>query len=185
MRNKISLNRAWMLEAVRRLIQIVVGNALLDFPGLLHLRMAILRLVFKIEADVIIGKNLYFIQPHGFSSGHIAIGRGTRINHRVEMDYSGGIDIGRDVWISQNVLIETHEHEVGRGLKESWPISTSPLQIADGAWIGANVAILPGVGRIGVRSIVGAGSVVTRDVPNEVIVAGVPAKIIGKLEPLD
>src|ERR1700744_6285203 len=127
MANKVTLNRAWMLEAVRRLLQIVAGNALLDFPGLLSLRMALLRMVFKIDKDVIIGKNHYFIQPHGFSSGHITIGRGSRINHRVEMDYSGGIDIGRDVWISQNVLIETHEHELGPGVKEVWPISRSGL----------------------------------------------------------
>jgi acetyltransferase-like isoleucine patch superfamily enzyme len=184
MANKIVLNRAWLAEALRRLVQIAVGNALMDFPGLLQLRMLILRLVFDIDRDVIIGKNLYFIQPHGYARGLIRIGRGTRINHRVEIDYSGGVEVGRDVWISQNVLIETHEHVLGPGVKEVWPIARSPLQIADGAWIGANVTILPGVSRIGRRAIVGAGSVVTRDVPDETVVAGAPAKPITRLEPV-
>jgi acetyltransferase-like isoleucine patch superfamily enzyme len=182
--NKIVLNQAWLVEALRRLVQIAVGNALMDFPGFLHLRMLILRQVFDIGPDVIIGKNMYFIQPHGYARGQIRIGRGTRINHRVEMDYSGGINVGRDVWISQNVLIETHEHVLGPGVKEVWPISRSALEIADGAWIGANVTILPGVKRIGRRAIVGAGSVVTRDVPDEVVVVGSPAKPITRLEPV-
>jgi acetyltransferase-like isoleucine patch superfamily enzyme len=184
MKNKIVLNRAWLVEALRRLVQVAVGNALMDFPGLLHLRMAILRTVFDIDKDVIIGKNMYFIQPHGYAKGSLRIGSGTRINHRVEFDYSGGIRVGRDVWISQNVLIETHEHELGPGVKEVWPISRSGLEIADGAWIGANVTILPGVSRIGYRAIVGAGSVVTRDVPDETVVAGAPAKPITQLEPV-
>jgi acetyltransferase-like isoleucine patch superfamily enzyme len=140
--------------------------------------------VFDIDKDVIIGKNLYFIQPHGYSLGQLRIGRGSRINHRVEIDYSGGVEVGRDVWISQNVLIETHEHVLGPGVKESWPIARSRLTIADGAWIGANVTILPGVSRIGRRAIVGAGSVVTRDVPDVLVVAGAPAKPITRLEPI-
>lgn len=58
-------------------------------------------------------------------------------------------------------------------------VSRTPCEIAHGAWIGANVTILPGCRRIGVGAVVGAASVVTKDVPDFAIVAGNPAKFIG------
>ena len=60
--------------------------------------------------------------------------------------------------------------------------ANKPISIGDGVWIGAAALILPGI-TIGERSIVGAGSVVTRDVPPYTIVAGNPARPIGKVEP--
>lgn len=56
-----------------------------------------------------------------------------------------------------------------------------PVRIEDGAWIGAGAIILPGV-TIGIQSIVGAGSVVTRDVPDGCVVAGNPARVIKKFD---
>ncbi len=57
-------------------------------------------------------------------------------------------------------------------------IPNSPLEICEDVWIGARVIVLPGCKRIGVHSIIGAGAVVTKDVPDYAIVAGNPAKII-------
>ena len=169
---------AWLREAARRLLQGVFGTALFDFPGLMRARLFALRRFATIDSDVIVGKGFYFIQPHGLSHGHLRIGAGTRLNHRVEIDYSGGVAIGSDVWISQNVLIETHDHVITSEPKHDWRIKTTPLEIEDEVWIGANAIILPGVTRIGRAAIVGAGAVVTKEVPAGVVVAGSPARIV-------
>jgi acetyltransferase-like isoleucine patch superfamily enzyme len=178
MKSENYLTMRWLREALRRFTQGVVAVSLFDFPGLMQLRLLALRSFFTIGDGGIIGKGCYFVQPHGLDSGRLQIGRGTRLNHRVEIDYSGGVRIGDNVWISQNVLIETHDHIVGPGPKQDWEKTTTPLEIADEAWIGANAIILPGVGRIGSGAIVGAGAVVTREVPDGAIVAGSPARII-------
>ena len=170
----------WLREAGRRLVQGVFGLALFDFPGLMSLRLLALRSFITIGEGTIVGKNFYFVQPHGLPNGSLRIGADTRLNHRVEIDYSGGVAIGDHVWISQNVLIETHDHVVAPRPKRHWKIETTPLEIADEAWIGANAIILPGVLRIGRGAIVGAGAVVTREVPDGVVVAGSPARIIEK-----
>ena len=168
----------WLREAARRLVQGIVGFALFDFPGLMQLRILALRSFVVIGKSTIIGKEFYFVRPHGLDEGQLQIGKDTRLNHRVEIDYSGGVTIGDNVWISQNVLIETHDHVVGNNPKQDWQITTTPLEISDDAWIGANAIILPGVRRIGRGAIVGAGAVVTREVPDSVTVAGSPARII-------
>jgi acetyltransferase-like isoleucine patch superfamily enzyme len=170
------LTGSWLVEALKRLLQLFAGMALLDFPGLIRIRMVLVRRAFDFERGVLLGKHFYFIRPHGLGGGYLRVGTNTRINHNVEIDYSGGVDIGRNVWISQNVLIETHLHQRGPGPKDDWPIVRLPLTIADDAWIGANAIILPNVRLIGRGAIVGAGSVVTRDVPDGAVVAGVPAR---------
>ena len=168
----------WLREAARRLLQVIFGSALFDFPGLMRARLFALRQIATISSEVIIGKGFYFIQPHGLTEGYLRIGPGTRLNHRVEIDYSGGVTIGSNVWISQNVLIETHDHVITSEPKRDWRIETRPLEIEDEVWIGANAIILPGVTRIGRAAIVGAGAVVTKDVPAGVVVAGSPARIV-------
>ncbi|XDD51553.1 DapH/DapD/GlmU-related protein [Leptospira sp. WS92.C1] len=109
----------------------------------------------------------------------LSIGKGVSINHNVEIDYSGGIVIEDDVWISQNCLIETHTHEITQKDKNSWKISRSPLVIGSDSWIGAGSIIMNSVEKIGKGAIVAAGAVVTKTVEDWDIVAGVPAKKIG------
>lgn len=168
----------WLREATRRLLQGVTGLAVFDFPGLMWFRLMTLRSFVTIGRGTIIGKGLYLVQPHGLLSGYLSIGTDTRLNHRVEIDYSGGVRIGNNVWISQNVLIETHDHVIDDGPKENWKIEAKPLEIADEAWIGANAIILPGTGRIGRGAIVGAGAVVTSEVPDGAVAVGSPARVI-------
>jgi acetyltransferase-like isoleucine patch superfamily enzyme len=103
----------------------------------------------------------------------------------VEIDYSGGVTIGNNVWISQNALIETHGHVISKAPKSLWAVKRSQLVIEDEAWIGANVIILESVNRVGKGAIVAAGSVVVRDVPDMAIVGGVPAKNIGTRDKKD
>jgi acetyltransferase-like isoleucine patch superfamily enzyme len=175
------LSTLWLAEGARRLLQSFAGISIFDFPGLYLVRSFTLGLFVNLSKGVLIGKQCYFIIPHGLPVRQFSIGPKTKINHRVEIDYSGGVTIGARVWISQNVLIETHEHQIATGDKEDWKIRLGHLEIADGAWLGANCIILPSVRRIGKNAIVGAGAVVTQDVGDHVIVAGVPAKPIGSV----
>ena len=86
-----------------------------------------------------------------------------------------------DVWISQYVVIETHEHVItDRRRKKEQPIALDGLTIGRDAWIGAFAVILPGVQRIGEGAIVGAGAVVVQNVGDWEIVEEFPARVIGR-----
>lgn len=80
--------------------------------------------------------------------------------------------------ISREALICTASHDVTRPDR---PLTTAPITICDGVWIGARATVLPGV-TIGEGAVVAANAVVTKDVPPWVIVGGNPAKIIKKRE---
>lgn len=101
-----------------------------------------------------------------------------QINDEVTLDHTGGLEIEDDVLISEGSIIYTHDH--GHNPRSS-PEPLSKI-IHKNTWIGARVIITSKCRAIGPRSIIGTGSVVTRDVPPNVIVAGNPAKIIGRLE---
>ena len=91
----------------------------------------------------------------------------------------GGITIGNDVFIGPKVNLITINHDPDPDNRSA--TYGRPIVIEDKVWIGINSTILPGV-RIGYGAIVGAGSVVTKDVPAMTIVAGNPARIIKKIE---
>jgi acetyltransferase-like isoleucine patch superfamily enzyme len=168
-------------EMIRRGLQTLVSGKWFDAPGLLALRMKCYRLFFRIGANTIFARNVLFIRPHGLDQGFVEVGKDVEIGHDTEIEYSGGIIIEDDVWISQHVLIDTHKHLVKtRQLKKEQGVRMNTVRICSDAWIGAFAVILPGVLRIGQGSVVGAGSVVTRDVPDYAVVAGVPAVIIGE-----
>ncbi len=88
------------------------------------------------------------------------------------------ISIGRDCAISWNVnILDGNGHELTiEGVPRPSPV---PVAIGDNVWIGTGALVLPGV-TIGSGAVVGAGSVVTKDVPNRAVVAGSPARVIGK-----
>jgi acetyltransferase-like isoleucine patch superfamily enzyme len=97
------------------------------------------------------------------------------------------ITIGSNVLIASKVFITDHSHgEIGpEALRVPPParklVSKGPVIIEDNVWIGEGVAILPNV-RIGRNAIIGANAVVTRDIPENCVVGGVPARIIRRLE---
>ena len=91
----------------------------------------------------------------------------------------GGITVGNDVFIGPKVNLITINHDPDPDNRSA--TYGRPIVIEDKVWIGINSTVLPGV-RIGYGAIVGAGSVVTKDVPAMTIVAGNPARIIKKIE---
>jgi len=125
--------------------------------------------------NIHIGRNVHLSTE--LSTAKLTIGSNTEINQKCDFDYSGNLKIGNNCLISENTVIETHTH----GLNPHNPPLPMALNIEDHVWIGQRVTILHNVNTIGENSIIGAGSIVTKDVPPNTIVAGNPAKIIRKL----
>ncbi len=92
------------------------------------------------------------------------------------------ITIGNNVYCGANVTIADSDRHPLNALEriQGLPGKTSPVTIKDNVWLGMNVVVLKGV-TIGEGSVIAANSVVTRDVPNNVIAGGIPAKVIGPL----
>jgi serine acetyltransferase len=108
----------------------------------------------------------------------IVIGRGTYINRHTFLDASLKISIGQDCGIGPGCYITDHDHGIDMDLSPlAQPLISQPTKIGDRVWIGANVTILKGV-TIGNDAVVGAGSIVTKDVPTGAIAVGNPAKVI-------
>jgi acetyltransferase-like isoleucine patch superfamily enzyme len=118
---------------------------------------------------------LPFYTDYGFN---IEIGKNVFVNHACTFMSIGGIIIENNVIIGPNVSIITADHSTNPEERDS--IIASPIRIRENVWIGANATILKGV-TIGVNSIVAAGSVVTKDIPDNCIYGGVPAKCIKRL----
>jgi len=102
---------------------------------------------------------------------HVRIGNGVRMHSQVFVPEFTVIE--DDAWLGPNVVITNAKYPLSPGVKETL---AGPL-IKKGAKIGANATILPGI-VIGANSLVGAGSVVTKDVPDNAVVAGNPARLI-------
>ena len=87
---------------------------------------------------------------------------------------------GNDVWIGPNTLITTIGHPLNPAGRRKHLGTAKPVTIGNDVWIGGNVTILPGV-NIGNNVVVAAGAVVTKDVPDNSLVGGIPAKLIKEL----
>ena len=109
----------------------------------------------------------------------LRVGDRTRIAQDVQMNARGGITIGADVLVGPRSMIWSSNHAIDRLdvaiMHQGY--TRAAVSIGDGAWLGANCVILPGV-HVGDGAVVAAGAVVTRDVPEYAIVGGVPARII-------
>ena len=121
--------------------------------------------------------NLYH---YGFS--RLKIGRRCFLGDEVMLDVRGGLTLEDDVTISNRASLVSHIN-VGypdHPLQKIYPTKESRVMIKRGAYIGTGAIILPGV-TIGRESVVGAGAVVTKDVPPRTLVVGSPAKAVKKL----
>ena len=130
-----------------------------------------------------LGDRVYIYRDTIIETGHggyVSIGDDSSIHPRCQLNaYLSPIQIGRCVMIAPNCGFYTYDHGIAPG-KPIWeqPLrSNGAITIGDDAWIGFGVIVLGGV-RIGNGAVVGAGSVVTRDVPDNAIAVGVPAKVV-------
>ncbi|MBQ6269151.1 MAG: sugar O-acetyltransferase [Bacteroidetes bacterium] len=123
-------------------------------------------------------KSSNILAPMQIDYGHqVQIHKNVFINHSICMSAAAGIEIEEAVQIAPQVTLLTVNHD----LKNKIIVKCSPIRIKKGAWIGARAIINPGV-TIGENAVVGAGAVVTKDVPDNTVVVGNPARVIKTIE---
>jgi acetyltransferase-like isoleucine patch superfamily enzyme len=113
--------------------------------------------------------------------GKLVLGAGAYIGIGALICARDSISIGNNVLIAEYVTIRDQDHDFGPGkITSKAGFSTAAIVIGNNVWLGAKVTVTKGVS-IGDNSIIGANSVVTRDIPANVIAAGVPARIVREI----
>ena len=111
----------------------------------------------------------------------VKFGKGVFINHSAILSASGGIEFEDGVMVAPGVRIATINHDMNN---RHTIYTYGKVTIKKNAWLGMNVTVCPGV-TIGQYAVVGAGAVVTKDVPDYAVVGGVPAKILRMQDPAE
>jgi maltose O-acetyltransferase len=111
----------------------------------------------------------------------IQIGSHCFLNTHIFVDAAALVTLGNGVSVGHHVVIVTSDHAIGPPMFRAGTLQPRPVTLEDGVWIGAGVTLLPGV-TVGAGSVVAAGAVVTRDVPANTLVGGIPAKVIRQLD---
>lgn len=125
-----------------------------------------------------IGENCYMETPFYANWGgkNVHIGDHFYSNYNLMLVDDGEITIGDNVMIAPNVILCSATHPISPNLREKGMEYNMPVKIGNRVWIGANVVVMPGV-IIGDNSVIGAGSVVTKDIPANVVAFGNPCKV--------
>ena len=133
-----------------------------------------------------VGENCYIEPPlHANWAGRfVHLGKSVYANFNLTLVDDTRIDIGDHTMLGPNVTIATAGHPVDPELRERVAQFNLPVRIGRNCWLGAGVIVLPGV-TIGDNSVIGAGSVVTRDIPPMSFAAGVPCKVIRPITEAD
>lgn len=121
------------------------------------------------------------------SQAKIVIGNDTRIHSGCRITAAKNIIIGKNALLAPEVFITDHNHGMNPEIEEGYArqeLIIKPVRIGDGTWIGQRAIILPGVS-VGKHSIIGAGSICTKDIPDYSMVAGVPAKVIKRWDKIE
>jgi len=139
-------------------------------------------------AGVRIGRGVWLYAITVDSAGHhyrpeMIIGTGTDIGSYCHITCANRLEIGKDVLIAQSVFIadSNHVYSDPNLPVHAQGLASKPVSIGEGSWLGNHSAIL--ACSIGQNCVVGANAVVTRDVPDFSVVAGVPARVIKRYDP--
>lgn len=128
--------------------------------------------LLMVENDVNISRQHYL-------NGSINIGKNVLLAKHVFIDYSGNVTIGDNVQFTNGVIIESHSHPFHSDYKKSKSIvEQSSITIGEGVVVGSRAIIMPTCHNIGKFARIGAGAVVTKDIPDYAVAVGVPAKIV-------
>ncbi|WP_220739705.1 DapH/DapD/GlmU-related protein [Leuconostoc miyukkimchii] len=157
--------------------QIVSENTMLeqDFNYNSHTNEERREILSKITRQEIDPTTQIAVPFHTDFGPHIFLGKHCFINKNSMFVDLGGVYFGDYVLVGPNVTFASLNHTIDP--EHRWEINSASVHIGDNVWIGANATILPGV-HIGKNAIVGAGSVVTKDVAENTIFAGSPARFL-------
>ena len=140
-------------------------------------------LMKKLFAQV--GKNCYIEPPlHANWGKNTHLGDGVYANFNLTLVDDTDIYIGDHVMIGPNVTIDTGTHPVCPELRERGVQYNMPVIIGANVWIGAGAILLPGV-RVGENSVIGAGSLVNKDIPANVVAVGSPCRVLREITQRD
>lgn len=164
----------------------------LVYTKVFHSRAKLIRLPVSVRGSKYISFGDNFVSGRycrldalGKNANQIVFGNNCQINDSVHIASVGAIQIGHDVMIAGRVFITDHQHGHYKGAIQTSSsekviereLVSLPVIIGNNVWIGEGACILPGVS-VGDNSIIGANAVVTKNIPNNVIVCGNPAKAI-------
>lgn len=125
-----------------------------------------------------VGKNVWIEPPlHVAYGSQITLGDNFYANFNLVVVDDGKVIIGNNVMIAPNVTISTTGHPVDPTVRITGQQFSQTVTLEDNVWIGSGAVINPGV-TIGRNSVIGAGSVVTKDIPADVVAAGVPCRVL-------
>ena len=126
-------------------------------------------------------KNFIIEQPFMCDYGYnIEIGENFYANHNLIILDANKVKFGDNVFIAPNCGFYTAGHPLDVEKRNKGLEYAKPIEVGNNVWIGGNVVVLPGV-KIGDNSVIGAGSIVTKDIPANVVAVGNPCKVIKKL----
>ena len=170
-----SLRRQWFF--IQQRIFGVLSFLLLDNQSSGRFRAALLRL-----NGASIGKRCFVRGSLQMQEGFgIVLGDDVFINSGCCFDLSAPVVIGSRAQLAYQVTLVTGGHAIGTHESRAGKHCPAPIHIGEGVWIGARATVLPGV-TIGAGAVIAAGALVTRDVPADTLVGGVPARFIRTLE---
>lgn len=133
----------------------------------------------KIEGELVVTAPFYC--DYGFN---VSVGKNFYTNHNCTILDGAPVTFGDNVFIAPNCVISTAGHAIDSEQRSRGLEIARPIRVGNNVWIGANVSILPGV-TIGDNTIIGAGSVVNKDIPADVIAVGNPCRVIRKITEKD
>lgn len=133
-----------------------------------------------------VGEGCYIEPPFhsNFGGGHVHFGKNIYANFNLTMVDDTHIYVGDHTMIGPNVIIATAGHPILPELREQSYQYNMPVHIGRNCWLGAGVIVLPGI-TIGDNVVVGAGSVVTKDLPSNIIAVGNPCRILREVNEHD
>lgn len=129
-----------------------------------------------------VGENCYVESPYFANWGghHVHLGSNIYANAGLKLVDDTHIYIGDNTMLGPNVVIATAGHPIDPTLRSKGLQYNLPVRIGRNCWLGAGVIVMPGV-TIGDNSVIGAGSVVTRDIPSGVVAVGNPCKVLREI----
>ena len=133
-----------------------------------------------------IGENSYVEPPFhsNFGASHVHVGKMFYSNFNLTLVDDTHIYIGDNVMFAPNVVIVTAAHPINPDLRRYALQYNQPVHIGNNVWLGTGVMVMPGV-TIGDNSVIGAGSVVTKDIPANVVAFGTPCRVIRPISEKD